>query len=224
MRKHGAGVAYGVLGASLRWPPVAALTALLVFTALFPDRYTLLPRAARTPIWVLVLLLLCISTAAHLNQALQRVELFATVAMLVLVTAFMLVGVGRIVENLFTHGASIQGVPLISTAVTLWTMNVVVFALWHWLLDRGGPEHRDGPRDLVFPGETTSPDPRGGPLRDWTPGFVDYLFFSFNTSVAFSPTDAFPLSARAKLLMMVQALVALVTLAIVAARAVNIVG
>jgi hypothetical protein len=111
---------------------------------------------------------------------------------------------------------------LLRDAALLWIANVIVFGLWYWELDGGGPRQRHGdgynPTDLAFPqialGKRFS--------QGWTPQFVDYLFVAFTTSAAFSPTDTSFLSMRAKLLMMVQAMGSIVILAVVAARAINI--
>lgn len=125
-------------------------------------------------------------------------------------------------------GALLGGKPhngraLLLDALNIWATNVVVFSLWYWQLDRGGPSiGRDdhvGAFEFIFPQMTLPPDTVGA---DRKPGYVDYLFLSFNTSTAFSPTDTMPLTARMKLLMMLEAYVSLLTLALVAARAVNI--
>jgi uncharacterized membrane protein len=120
-------------------------------------------------------------------------------------------------------GTTHNGRALLLDALNIWATNVVVFSLWYWELDRGGPSIdrivRRGPSELLFPHMTL---PAGTVGADVTPGFIDYLFFSFNTSTAFSPTDTLPLSVRMKLLMMLEATISLLTLALVAARAVNI--
>jgi hypothetical protein len=117
---------------------------------------------------------------------------------------------------------------LLRSAASLWLTNVLVFALWYWRLDAGGPHARDV-RDahvngaFLFPQMTmlrrveTATGQRG-----WSPHFVDYLFLAFNTSTAFSPTDTPVLTRWAKVLMMVQSLISLSVLAVLAARAVNI--
>ena len=101
-------------------------------------------------------------------------------------------------------------------------MNVIAFALWFWNIDRGGPALRGLGRhqsqDFLFP-QYALPTPNDG---EWSPGFVDYVFLSFTNATAFSPTDTLPLSQRAKLLMMAQAAISLLVVALVAARAVNI--
>ena len=120
-------------------------------------------------------------------------------------------------------GATHNGRTLLVDALNIWATNVIVFSIWYWTLDRGGPaiDHRvrRGQSEFIFPHMTL---PVGTVGADTDTGFVDYLFLSFNTSTAFSPTDTMPLTVRMKLLMMLQATVSLLTLALVAARAVNI--
>lgn len=111
-------------------------------------------------------------------------------------------------------GTAANGRSLLIDATNIWAINVIVFSLWYWELDR-----QRRPSEFIFP-RMTLPDATVGTAA--IPGFVDYLFLSFNTSTAFSPTDTMPLTARMKLLMMLQAGVSLLTLALVAARAVNI--
>ena len=115
---------------------------------------------------------------------------------------------------------------LIGSGALIWSTNIVAVAVAFWELDRGGPFARDPrhardeqPPDLLFPQMTGVP---GWDPATWRPSFVDYLFVAFTTATAFSPTDTMPMSGRAKLLMLVAASVSLATIAIVAARAVNI--
>ena len=115
-----------------------------------------------------------------------------------------------------------QAADLLRDAALLWFSNVLTFALWYWEIDGGGPAYRHmhkdlGPRcstDFVFPQMTVQ-------QTDWRPDFVDYLFLAFNTSTAFSPTDTLVLARRSKLLMMLQSLISLITIAVLAARAIN---
>jgi hypothetical protein len=121
------------------------------------------------------------------------------------------------------HGtATSDPVELLLNGGGIWLMNVIVFALWYWELDRGGPAARASARkihpDFLFSQMTVPELVR----RDWEPGFVDYLYLSFTNATAFSPTDTLPLSRWAKLAMMFQSLISLVTVALVVARAVNI--
>jgi hypothetical protein len=117
---------------------------------------------------------------------------------------------------------------LLRSAAALWLANILVFASWYWRLDAGGPRarelrgvHTDGA--FLFPQMVLDQQAkREMGEQCWSPGFVDYLFLAFNTSTAFSPTDSPVLSRWAKLLMMVQALISFATVALLAARAVNI--
>jgi hypothetical protein len=117
---------------------------------------------------------------------------------------------------------------LLRVAGALWVSNILVFASWYWRLDAGGPNQRDLLRShtdgaFLFPQMVLDPELRKEMGEDqWRPGFVDYLFLAFNTSTAFSPTDVPVLSRWAKVLMMVQSAISLTSIAILAARAVNI--
>jgi hypothetical protein len=203
-----------------RWPPAAALAGLIVFGAVVPERYGLLPTWASGPLWLMVLALVVLSTFAHTSPLLRRIEGRVTRWLLVLMTGLLVFCVGRLVTLVLGEGSELRGIPLLSTAATLWVSNLVVFALWYWLLDRGGPEERlrgaRTPADLQFPRAHDTSQAAG------TPEFSDYVFFAFNTSIAFSPTDTSPMTARAKLLMMAQAILSLLTLVVVVARAVSL--
>ncbi len=112
---------------------------------------------------------------------------------------------------------------LLRSAGSLWIANVLIFALWYWHLDAGGPNARNKVEDhtdgaFLFPQMV----PGISEDRAWSPHFIDYMFLAFNTSTALSPTDAPVLSRWAKLLMMVQSLISLTIVILLAARAVNI--
>ena len=117
---------------------------------------------------------------------------------------------------------------LLRAAAVLWVSNVLVFASWYWRLDGGGPNERDRRHThqagaFLFPQMTLTEEMRiqlG--QHPWNPGFVDYLFLAFNTSTAFSPTDVPVLSRWAKIMMIVQSIISLAAIALLAARAVNI--
>jgi hypothetical protein len=120
-------------------------------------------------------------------------------------------------------GSYSSGRQLIFSAIAIYLTNIIVFGLWYWQLDGGGPGNRGThrpPVDFLFPQMNTSAEVTQEP--DWKPSFTDYLFVSITNGTAFSPTDALPLTHRAKLMMAVQALVSLATVALVAARAINI--
>jgi hypothetical protein len=129
-----------------------------------------------------------------------------------------------------------DGPDLLLAALQVWVTNVIAFALVYWEMDRGGPiARRNVPRaqvelaDFRFPQDEDHDaidEVRGRSSResDWMPGYIDYLYFSASDSMAFSPTDAMPLTHRAKLLMVFEAFSGFVILALVIARAVSLLG
>ena len=147
-------------------------------------------------------------------------------------TVALLYAIGRLITALPQHRA--PPIVLLRAAALLWFATVLVFALWYWRLDAGGPNSRDQRRHageahtrgaFLFPQMTLDP----ATLRahcdvdtHWSPEFIDYLFLAFTASTAFSPTDVPVLSRWAKVLMMAQAVMSLATIALLAARAVNI--
>jgi hypothetical protein len=120
------------------------------------------------------------------------------------------------------HGGKARGNTLIVASISIWATNVIIFGLWYWEIDRGGPGARTHPEqtapEFLYPQMS---NPTLAP-KDWRPIFLDYLYVSLTNATAFSPTDTMPLSRRAKMLMSVQAMASLLTVALVAARAVNI--
>jgi hypothetical protein len=136
------------------------------------------------------------------------------------VTAMNFGALARLIEAILAgHAAS--GRTLLLDAVNIWATNLIIFALWFWALDRGGPAGQllgsGRGKDFIF----TQQQP-GAHYPNWSPGFIDYLFLAFTNATAFSPSDTFPLSVRAKLLMMAESGISLVTIALVASRAVGI--
>jgi hypothetical protein len=129
---------------------------------------------------------------------------------------------GALVAALLS-GTHAGGRSLVYASVPIWLTNVIVFGLWYWELDRGGPAARlttaHPPPDFLFPQQSAP-----GSAPGWTPTFLDYMYTSFTNATAFSPTDTMPLTAWAKLLMMLQSLASLLTVSLVISRAVNILG
>jgi hypothetical protein len=141
------------------------------------------------------------------------------------VTVELVLSLLRLVSALPSHRESATA--LLGSAALIWTANILVFALWYWRLDAGGPHGRETRERhtsgaFLFPQMSLLPEAKGavGQTR-WSPNFVDYLFLAFNTSTAFSPTDTPALARWGKALMMLQSLISLTVLAILAARAVN---
>jgi hypothetical protein len=143
-----------------------------------------------------------------------------------IVTAALIVSLGLLLKEVTEHQVSPP--QLLRSAASLWISNFLIFASWYWRLDGGGPHqraltrgHTDGA--FLFPQMTMHPEAKvAAGEQEWEPNFVDYLFLAFNTSTAFSPTDVPVLSRWAKGLMMIQALISLLVIALLAGRAVNI--
>jgi hypothetical protein len=151
----------------------------------------------------------------------QRTRRLA-ITLTAVVTAMNFGALARLIEAILAGHAG-SGRTLLLDAVNIWATNVIIFALWFWALDRGGPAGQmlgtGRGNDFQFtqqqPGSTTR-------FASWSPGFIDYLFLAFTNATAFSPADTFPLTVRAKLLMMAESGISLVTIALVASRAVGI--
>ncbi|MBC5823483.1 MAG: DUF1345 domain-containing protein [Candidatus Eremiobacteraeota bacterium] len=217
-------MAWGVTAAEEpRWrASLAVLVALLLYVTL-PQRLTIGPQWL-APIFELALLIPLSVLAPNRTSRERRWQRNAAITLIAIVNAANLVSLVLLVHFLVAPGAKATGSELIVSSIEIWLTNVIVFALWYWELDRGGPHERTSEQhrapDFLFPQMVT---PDCAP-PDWSPTFVDYLFVSFTNATAFSPTDTMPLSPAAKALMIVQAIASLLTVALVAARAVNILG
>lgn len=205
-----------------RWPALIAMLAASGFYAALPASLT------PVPAWVLLATVTALAVplvATHRLKAHRTNVLLGHIVSAVL-TLFLLVSVVMLVLALPEHKET--PVDLLRSAVSIWATNVVVFGLWYWRLDAGGPHQRDSKEGhevgaFLFPqmmvDGPASCEADGTP---WSPRFVDYLFLAFNTSTAFSPTDAPIMSRWAKLMVMTQAMISLTVVVILAGRAVNI--
>jgi hypothetical protein len=168
---------------------------------------------------VLLVALIVVAPARATAHSLARRRL--SLAVIGLVSLAYVVSVGLLVHFLVNGGVA-GGHRLILSGAVLWATNVLLFAVWYWELDRGGPVVRftepDALPDFQFP---QMENPQFAPAG-WRPGFGDYLYTSLTNATAFSPTDTMPLTLTAKVVMSIQSLAALVTAALVVARAVNI--
>ena len=172
-----------------------------------------------TTFMLLPMILVWITQGHLLWRRFERVAEFVVVGTaLVLNSANLLVTAYNLVES----PGKLEPVPLFYTSIGIWTGNLLIFSLIYWLVDSGGPDarlnHKTSYPDFDFPAMDES-----APVRpNWHPGIIDYLFLGFTTSTAFSPTEAMPMTPRAKLLVMLQSSISLITIAIVAARTINI--
>lgn len=206
-----------------RWPVSLAIVASIVLQATLP------PRVAFRPHWLLpslqgvMLLGIIIANPIRIDEEERRLRL-ATIALICVSSLANAWSAGRLVVHIVDRTLNLPADRLLFTGAAIWLTNVIVFALWYWECDRGGPgvRARAGRRypDFLF-AQMQSPDLAP---PEWEPGFADYLFLSFTNASAFSPTDVIPLSRWAKMTMMLQAGVSLSTVALVVARAVNVLG
>ena len=203
-----------------RWPAAVALLVAMVLYLALPDLLILGPRWLLPVLEGLLVIPLLVSNPdrSEPDTALLRT---ISVLLIAIVSAANLSALGLLVHDMI-ESTDIEGKQLIFSAVALWWTSVIVFALWYWELDGGGPapRHELAPheRDFLFP-QQAAPEVF---TTVWMPSFFDYLYVSFTNSTAFSPTDSMPLTTRTKALMMLQSGSALVTIVIVAARAINI--
>lgn len=202
------------------WPAqIAAACALILYLTL-PNKLVIGPQWLIPAVEGVLLLGLVLSTPTrHHDQSPARRAF--VIALLALVSATTLVSL-ILLTHFLLKGGKTEGHALILAGIVLWATNVLIFGIWYWELDRGGPSTRchhtiQGPPDFLFP-QMSEPDLAPG----WKPGFIDYLYTSLTNATAFSPTDTMPLTSKAKILMGMQSLIALVTIGLVVSRAVNI--
>lgn len=204
-----------------RWPAlIAALSVGGLYTAL-PSALTFGPR------WFFPCLVVVLLIPTMISHRVGKHRLNAVLGFTVsgVLTLGLIISLVLLIDALPEHKES-SGALLLSAA-SMWVTNILVFALWYWRLDAGGPHQRDkraGHPDgaFLFPQMTMGEDAlKDSGQENWSPNFVDYLFLAFNTSTAFSPTDVPVLTRWAKVLMMLQSLLSLLIIALLAARAVN---
>jgi hypothetical protein len=242
-RFPGAEGTYGVslvpkseLGESPLWPALAILSSTSLYVTL-PGRFIVGPSGglfgdlrwivAGLTVVLLAALLLTVPEGpvarafgwgAHRTRVSRRILTLTMIAILTLANAASI----YLLVHVLVNGGKVVASPLLRAAVHLWCVNVLVFALWFWQLDGGGPVKRlktaISERDFYFP-QQTDPALFG---TQWQPTFIDYLYVSYTNSSAFSPTDTMPLSRWAKVLMLVQSAISLALGLMVVARAVNI--
>jgi hypothetical protein len=220
-----------------RWQVSVAIAALIALQLALPSRYlpigqvemrlpvghlaqasVLLPAAQ-----VLLGVILFAANPRRIDHASPRLRMLSLllVALASLANAF---SAGSLVYEIVNGTPRLSALVLLGIGGDVWLTNILVFAIWYWEFDRGGPGARARAirphPDFVFP-QMTSPQLAH---HDWEPRFVDYLYVSYTNAAAFSPTDTLPFTAWPKLAMALQSLVSLGTAALVIARAVNILG
>jgi hypothetical protein len=200
-----------------RWPAFVAMFAAAGVYLALPEPLSL------GPSWLLlaVVCLLMIPIVVSAYRGHQVVTRILTFIANGAITIAMIASLIHLIEGIPEHLEAPRA--LLRSAASLWVTNILIFALWYWKLDAGGPLLRELP-DGMSKSSFLFPQMMIREYRDssWVPNFVDYLFLAFNTSTAFSPTDTAVLSRWAKAGTMLQSLISLTIIALLAARAVNI--
>ncbi|MFJ8151646.1 hypothetical protein [Streptomyces sp. NPDC094468] len=204
-----------------RWAVTAVILVAVALQLMLPHRLALQPYWALPSLELALLAGLIAGNPRRVEPRTRWLRLLGLALMGVISLANGWAAV-RLVAGLVDGTEGAEAGPLLLTGGGIWLTNVIVFALWYWEWDRGGPMARVRGHhqyaDFLF---VQMQSPETAP-PDWEPAFLDYLYLSFTNSTAFSPTDVMPLSRWAKMLMMLQSSVSLVTVVLVVARAVNI--
>ena len=204
------------LGWVPRWTSIAGLLSIGILYALLPEKLIVGPNWLLLVIDIVLLLPVCLSwfTGQWLSYKAIRI---LSMTVLGLATLGLAIAIFLLITTL---SAIKQPTLLLRSAGLLWTTNIVIFGLWYWELDGGGPRERHlihhEAADFMFPQQV------GGNTTQWMPYFFDYLYLAFNTATAFSPTDTYPLTRTAKALMMFQSSLSLLIVAILIGRVANI--
>jgi uncharacterized membrane protein len=204
-----------------RWPALLAVLVAIALQLVLPDSLIqgLGNRALIPTLEGALVVVLLFANSGQISKEQSRLRVIG-VGLIALTTVANVISLSELLHALL-YGSKAGGRPLVYASVPIWLTNVIVFGLWYWELDRGGPSARQSPShhrpDFLFPQMSTP-----GSSPGWAPSFLDYFYTSFTNATAFSPTDTMPLTAWAKMLMMLQSLASLVTVAVVVSRAVNI--
>lgn len=206
-----------------RWPFSVAVLATIALQVALPGRLSASQRWVLPAVETVMLVALTAANPSRVERGSPRLRMLSLL-LIALVSLANAWAVGQLVAGLVGGTGTANAATLLLSGGDIWLTNVVVFGVWYWELDRGGPAARaQGTHpypDFLFP-QMGSP---GVAPPDWEPRFADYVYVSFTNATAFSPTDTLPLSRWAKFAMLIQSAVSLVTAALVIARAVNILG
>ena len=211
-----------------RWPVLVALVSAIVMQGAIPRRYTVVPRWPLLAMEVALVVVLLIINPVRLNRA-TRLGKGASLLLLAAITIDNTASAMVLDYHIVTGTVSNDAALLLGSGAAVFITNIIVYGIWYWEIDLGGPFARAGVTertperrypDFLFP--QMSGLARNLAPPDWEPRFFDYLYTSLTNVMAFSPTDTMPLTRRAKAMMSLQALVAVSTLALVFARAVNV--
>jgi hypothetical protein len=206
-----------------RMPVLVALIVAIALQLAIPKSYTVVPRWPLISLEILLVVVLVGLNPLRLSRR-TTIGRWATYVLLAAITVDNMLSAAVLDIRILSGEVSNKPAVLLGSGGAIYVTTVIVFGVWYWELDRGGPfARREGSRpypDFMFPQMTE----RELAPPNWRPEFVDYLYVSITNVVAFSPTDTMPMTHRAKAMMTVQAMISFTTLALVIARAVNVLG
>jgi len=216
-QKPGAGPKKGRSVPPPHWAAILALVVIGVLYALLPFRISIGPSWLLLPFEGVLLLPVVIALLIRRRVSPATFSVGSRILLGIVTFAFA-VGIANLMFNLPRQQ---KGFVLIYSGLLLYAFNILMFALWYWAIDGGGPEQRRKSdreaTDFLFPQQI------GGFDENWAPQFFDYLYLAFTAATAFSPTDTMPLSHRAKFLVMIESVFALILIGFVVSRAINII-
>lgn len=201
-----------------RWAAIVGILATGVLYALLPQRLRIGPNWLLLVIEIVALLPVVFILLTREDFSHHAIRIYIMI-LLGIVTLALAISILLLIISLPSNK---HATDLLGSAAVLWSVNILVFALWYWEIDGGGPvkRHQSGHQaaDFMFPQQANGND------GSWAPHFLDYVFLAFTGSTALSPADTFPMTRPAKTLMMIEALLSLTIIVLLAARAVNILG
>jgi hypothetical protein len=207
-----------------RWPVALAILVVLFLLTLLRARARLFPFWLAYAIGLALLLPMAGVRLSGARTPWLRLERIVTLCVSLIVEFITLRTLFYLLCEMVLRPTALSGRQLLASSIGAWVANVLAFSLVYWHLDRGGPEARGNNAGLKADWLFSQSIAAELVPPDWRPTFIDYLFLSFTSATAFSPTDTMPLTPRAKMLMMIESTVSLTTLVIVASRAINILG
>jgi hypothetical protein len=219
MKAHAA-----LLNIEPRWPVVLTVIVEVFLLGALPGRVKTFPAWGMPTLLVLTILPMAALTVSAEKSRWLRIERISLLLFFFISVFVLLDSLVFLLLAMLRPKTDVSGMQLLESSIAAWTGNLLISSLAYWRMDRGGPESRcndvSAKPDWLFPqdnsGEHVPPS--------WHPTYIDYLFLAFCTATAFSPTDVIPLTSRAKLLMMAESIISLVTIIAIAARAINILG
>ncbi len=207
-----------------RWPVMLTVLAVLIMVTMMSSRIRPMPHWFPYAIVAGLMIPLAGVRLSRGHPLWLRAERIATLVFFLVIEAMILGTLVFLIVEMLNQPKEFSGRQLLTSSITAWITNMMAFSLVYWQMDRGGPEARINNKvrwpDLHFPQyEFLEESPPG-----WRPIYVDYLFHSYSTSTAFSAADVIPLTIRTKLLMMVESMISLMILAVIASRAISLLG